>query len=414
MGIWKHFVNSPFAFYAKSLTCLANDIPGNRKLPFFVYTYSHIFMHVSYIEVKGVKRMARKEEILKIFPRELRSLLGQVAGDFKNVQEIRLRAGQPLMMIIGDKEFLVKKNGGLEAGDQIHAGGEEKGALRQEAVWEAFYLVTPKQMKETVEYMGNFSLYAAEEELRQGFLTIQGGHRVGVAGRTLAQGQDIRLMKFISFINVRVAHEMVGCADGIMDYLYSESGEAFLNTLIISPPRCGKTTLLRDVIRQVSSGRYAGLSGGGAKHGGPSGRWIPGMSVGVVDERSELGACYQGIPQNDLGPRTDVLDCCPKSQGMMMLVRTMAPGMIAVDEIGSRADVEAIEYVKNCGCSLAATVHGSSLEDIRQKPALKELLAQTTFERLILLSRKGGAGKVAGIWDGSGAALWKGDERLWR
>lgn len=138
------------------------------------------------------------------------------------------------------------------------------------------------------------------------------------------------------------------------------------------------------------------------------------MSVGVVDERSELGACYQGIPQNDLGPRTDVLDCCPKSQGMMMLVRTMAPGMIAVDEIGSRADVEAIEYVKNCGCSLAATVHGSSLEDIWQKPALKELLAQNTFERLILLSRKGGAGNVAGIWDGSGAALWKGDEKLWR
>ena len=246
-------------------------------------------------------------------------------------------------------------------------------------------------MKETVEYMGSFSLYAAEEELRQGFLTIQGGHRIGVAGRTLVQGQDIRLMKFISFINIRVAHEILGCADPVMDYLYMDR---FLNTLIISPPRCGKTTLLRDIIRQVSNGRSRD-------------RWIPGMSVGVVDERSELAACYQGIPQNDLGVRTDVLDCCPKSQGMMMLVRTMAPSVIAVDEIGSRRDAEAIEYVRNCGCALAATIHGSSLKDIRQKPSMGELLAQGTFERLILLDSRDGPGHVQCIWDGRSRVLYE-------
>ncbi|MCC8027196.1 MAG: stage III sporulation protein AA [Clostridium sp.] len=356
--------------------------------------------------------MERKEEILKIFPRELRSLLGQVAGNFDEVQEIRLRTGQPLMMIIGDKEYLVRRDGGLEAGDRFGMeGGNRQGRGGGSCDRERFYLVKQGQMKETVEYMGNFSLYAAEEELRQGFLTIQGGHRIGVAGRTLAQGQDIRLMKFISFINVRVAHEIIGCADGIMDYLYSDISGEFLNTLIISPPRCGKTTLLRDIIRQVSCGRQQGCAGTSRKEGGGnSGRWIPGMSVGVVDERSELGACYQGVPQNDLGPRTDVLDCCPKSQGMMMLVRTMAPRVIAVDEIGSREDVEAIGYAKNCGCSLAATVHGSSLEDIQQKPALRELLAQMTFERLILLGREKGAGYVSCIRDGSGTILMKGAE----
>lgn len=250
-------------------------------------------------------------------------------------------------------------------------------------------------MKETVEYMCSFSVYAAEEELRQGFITIQGGHRIGVAGRTMAFGQDIRLMKSISFINIRVAHQIQGCANQVMDYLYSDDGR-FLNTLVISPPRCGKTTLLRDMIRQVSDGPRTQRSG----------RRIPGVSVGVVDERSELGACYQGVPQNDLGMRTDVLDCCPKSQGMMMLVRSMAPQVIAVDEIGSREDVQAIEYVRNCGCSLAATIHGSSLEDIMQKPAVGELIQQGAFERMILLDCRGTAGHVASIWDGRGNVLY--------
>ena len=165
---------------------------------------------------------------------------------------------------------------------------------------------------------------------------------------------------------------------------------------ILGPSGSGKTTLLRDMIRQVSDGPRTQRSG----------RRIPGVSVGVVDERSELGACYQGVPQNDLGMRTDVLDCCPKSQGMMMLVRSMAPQVIAVDEIGSREDVQAIEYVRNCGCSLAATIHGSSLEDIMQKPAVGELIQQGAFERMILLDCRGTAGHVASIWDGRGNVLY--------
>ena len=183
-----------------------------------------------------MRQMAKREEILKIFPRELRTILGQVPVDFRDVQEIRLRTGMPLMMICGNREYLVTRDGSLR---------QDTGNMDREM----FLAATQAQMKETVEYMGSFSLYAAEEELRQGFLTIQGGHRIGVAGRTLVQGQDIRLMKFISFINIRVAHQVPGCADGVMDFLYDGK---FLNTLVISPPRCGKTTLLRDMIRQVS------------------------------------------------------------------------------------------------------------------------------------------------------------------
>ena len=144
--------------------------------------------------------------------------------------------------------------------------------------------------------MGGFSLYAAEEELRQGFFTVRGGHRIGVAGRVILKDRQITGLKAASFLNVRVAHEIKGCADQVLPFLYVNG--KFVSTLIVSPPGCGKTTLLRDLIRQVSDGSSQ-------KAGKCS---FAGVNVGVADERSELGACYQGVPQNDLGMRTDVLD----------------------------------------------------------------------------------------------------------
>ena len=133
----------------------------------------------------------------------------------------------------------------------------------------------------------------------------------------------------------------------------------------------------------------------------------PGLTVGVVDERSEIGACYQGVPQNELGIRTDILDCCPKAKGMMMLIRTMSPRVIAVDEIGSREDLEAIEYVMNCGCILIATVHGCSIEDIRQKPVLRKLVEERIFERYVILNCQGKIGNIDQIYDSRGTQLYK-------
>ena len=157
-------------------------------------------------------------------------------------------------------------------------------------------------------------------------------------------------MKYISCINIRLAHQIPGCAAKVMPYIRRKDWVA--HTLIISPPRCGKTTLLRDIIRQLSNGSQ-GFSG---------------LTVGVVDERSELAGCYQGIPQNDLGMRTDVLDGCPKAEGMRMLIRSMSPAVVAVDELGKEEDYKAVETVIHCGCKLIATAHGNSMEDVLSQP----------------------------------------------
>lgn len=315
--------------------------------------------------------MERKDELIKIFSRNIRDILNRVAVNFDEVQEIHLRVGAPLLIVYRNEEFYLNRRGELSLDCRDS------------------YEVTRNELRETMEYISNYSLYAFEEEMKQGFITIQGGHRVGIVGKTILDESGIRTMKFISFINVRLSHQVKGCASPVIPYLY-QNGE-ILHTLIISPPRCGKTTLLRDMIRQISNGSK--------EH--------PGVTVGVVDERSEIGACYQGVPQNELGIRTDILDCCPKARGMMMLIRTMSPRVIAVDEIGCREDLEAMEYVMNCGCKLIATVHGSSIDDIKQKPVLRRLVEERIFERYIVLDNWGQIGHIDQIYDSRGTQLFR-------
>lgn len=314
----------------------------------------------------------RKEEVLKLFSQEIRTVLDKLEIDYLKLQEIRLRIYQPLLIIYQGKEFFVNAEGKLCS--------SHKNA----------YYISPKGVKETMEYVSSYSLYAYEEELRQGYITIQGGHRVGIAGKTVVDGNKIKGIKYISFINIRFTHQIKGCAAKILPYVLS--GRNVQHTLIISPPRCGKTTLLRDLIRQLSDGTEKS----------------PGYTIGVVDERSEIGGCYLGVPQNDVGIRTDVLDCCPKAEGMMMLVRSMAPSIIAVDEIGNYEDIHAIESVIHCGCKLLATVHGNSMEDIRQKPLLDRLVNDRVFERYILLHNQNEVGEVKAIFDARGTCVHHG------
>ncbi len=314
--------------------------------------------------------MDKQEEILRLFSLQIRGILKKLPLEYERLQEIRLRAGKPLLLRYDNQEYFV----------------EEAGSLNLET--DKPYLIRENEIRETMEYISNYSLYAFEEEIRQGFITVRGGHRVGVAGKVVLEKEKIKTIKHIHFLNIRFAHEKKGCADTILEHLWENT--QIYHTLIMSPPGCGKTTLLRDIIRQLSDGT----------------KERKGKTIGLVDERSEIGACYMGIPQNDVGIRTDILDCCPKAEGMMMLIRSMAPDIIAVDEIGSDADVDAIEKAVYCGCRLVGTVHGSSVEELMEKPALRRLLEKKIFKRFVVLKNVRQVGELQGIYDEKGGKLF--------
>lgn len=321
--------------------------------------------------------MTKKEEITKILSAQLKKIVSNLHINYESLQEMRLRTNMPFIIIYDGKEWFVSEEGKLET-------DVEKG-----------YRITAGDLKETLEYISSFSLYAYEDEIRQGFITVQGGHRIGLAGKVILEQGKIKSVKHISFINIRMSHEIIGCGECVLPYIYKEN--EICHTLVISPPGCGKTTLLRDVIRLVSSGNTI----------------CQGVNVGVVDERSEIGACYKGIPQNDVGIRTDILDCCPKAEGMLMLIRSMSPTLIAVDEIGNSEDMDALAYVMNCGCKIFATVHGSSVDDVRNKPILRKLVENKMFHRYIVLGGTNKPGRVQNIFDESGNVLYTGVNETW-
>ncbi len=313
--------------------------------------------------------MDKKKELLRVLSLSIRKVVESIEINYDRLQEVHLRTGKSLLVIYDNKDFFVSRVNGL-----VSASDDN-------------YIVSSDDLRETVEYICNYSLYAYEEELRQGFVTIQGGHRVGFGGKIVCENEKIKSIKNISFLNIRLAHEIIGCARSVLPYIYENDKP--LHTLIISPPGCGKTTLLRDIVRSVSDGNEYGR----------------GMTVGVVDERSEIAACYMGVPQNDVGLRTDVLDCCPKAQGMLMLIRSMSPKVLAVDEIGDDRDIEAIKYVYGCGCKVLVTAHGTDFEDIKRKPFLKEMTVNEMWERYIVLDNNGHVGNIRAIYNQKGIRL---------
>ncbi|MCI8531818.1 MAG: stage III sporulation protein AA [Lachnospiraceae bacterium] len=293
----------------------------------------------------------RYEELFSTFPELLREILEEWKLNRELLQEIRIRAGRPVLAVCRNREYQSVKT------------------------------INRTEMKEILACLSNYSLYACEDELCQGFLSLPGGHRVGVAGRTVMEGGRIRTMTDVSSLNIRVAREVKGCADYVLPCLWER--DRLLHTLIVSAPGCGKTTLLRDCIRQISDGA--------AGHAG--------MTVGVVDERSEIAGSYRGVPENDLGMRTDVLDGCPKAEGMMLLIRSMAPKVVAVDEVGSSEDLHALASAMNCGCVLLATVHAARMEELKTKPVLREMVKTGMFERYVFLEPCRVPGKIRQILD---------------
>lgn len=296
-----------------------------------------------------------KEMIISYMHGDLKNMFLEVSGEtFAKATEIRMRAGKPLLMYAGGMEFFLphEKTSGSKGG----------------------YIITQKDIQKTLELMSGYSLYALEEELKQGYMTLMGGHRVGITGRAVVEGSGVKTLKYINALNIRISHEIKGCGEKIKKYVAEPEP---LHTMIISPPGCGKTTLLRDIVRILSNA---------------------GHNVAVADERSEIAGCYMGVAQNDVGIRTDVLDACPKAEGMMMLLRAMSPEIIAVDEIGKEKDVRAIEEVLSAGVKIFCTVHANSMRDLEKKPALAELVEKNIFERFVVVSNRRGPGTIDAVY----------------
>jgi len=225
--------------------------------------------------------------------------------------------------------------------------------------------VTAQDIAIIIENATGASVHSAADSIRSGFVTMEHGHRLGVCGTAVVRNNEISMLRAFSSINIRVARQIKGAADGII--LQAE------NTLIISPPGAGKTTLLRDMIRQLSDS---------------------GVRCAVCDERGEIAAMHRGIPQFDVGTHTDVLTGAPKAEGIMLLLRSMSPQVIAVDEITASEDVKAIEQSVNCSVKIIATVHADDITEIEQRTATRDLLSRGLFKKIVMINAVNGARKI--------------------
>ena len=294
------------------------------------------------------------KDILSVLPFHISSLIKKCLDkETRCLTEIRLRANQPILLV-------------FEAKDCFVAG----------------HTCTCEDLSYTLQIMSKYSLYAYEQEIKMGFITIQGGHRVGISGQVILEDGNILGIQNISSINIRISREFLGCAEELYSYVLAENSYVY-STLIIAPPRCGKTTILRDLIRLLSTGRGS----------------FSGVQVGVVDERSEIASCQHGVPTVNLGPRVDVMDACPKGKGMLMLIRSMSPTVIATDELGREEDAFAVREALTAGISVLATVHGKSAIELMERPYIGEIIKNGLFDRYVILSRNPQIGTLEKVVD---------------
>lgn len=301
-----------------------------------------------------------RNEILQFLPATIKTiLLAMEAGFCQGIEEIRLRNGQPLILRIGARDFILDARGKFQLDPKLG------------------YIVKADDIFRTIASISDNSLYAFETEISRGYITIPGGHRVGLAGQMVLNHSEIKTIKNFSGIAFRIAREVKGCARDILDFICPVDSLPG-NTLIISAPGCGKTTILRDIARCLSNGSNR----------------RPGCNVTIVDERSEIAGSYLGQPQMDIGIRSDVLDACPKAAGMIMAVRSLAPQVVVTDEIGKSEDIEAIRDCLNAGVTVITSVHGQDVEQIKKRPLLNQLLKTSAFANLVVLSKRNGPGTV--------------------
>lgn len=289
--------------------------------------------------------MKNVRQVIQYFPTNIYNLLiNTLNNNFQieeNLQEIRIRIGRPILLKIRNADIVIE------------------------------YLVTQQEILQTLEKLCDNSIYAYKNQISQGFITIKGGHRIGITGTAVIENEEVQNIKYITSLNFRIAREVLNCSDKILREIIDTKNNNIYNTIIISPPGKGKTTILRDAIRRISNGIE---------------EWnFKGKNCGVVDERGEIAAMYRGIPQNDIGIRTDVIENISKSKGMKMLIRSMAPEVIACDEIGSKEDVQAINEAISSGVKGIFTMHGKDMEDVKNNRDVNFLIENKKIEKVIFI-----------------------------
>ena len=307
-----------------------------------------------------------QEQFVKIFPRDLREKVRK--AEIHGLEEIRVRIGWPVEFLYGNR-----------------------------SEWLGSYdcMMDRNRLDEMLNYITGYSVYAMEEELRQGFLPMKGGHRIGITGHAaydmFPEGGMPRVKNLtdIGGLNIRIAHERKGCAKELLSHL--RNGPSIYNTLFLAAPGGGKTTYLRDVIRLLSTGdeEYEGLK------------------CCVIDERSEIAACVNGKPQNDLGKRCDVLDACPKLIGMKMVLRSMSPEVIAVDELGKAEEFVMLEEMCYSGVRLLGTLHAGEMKDALHNPLIQDAVKKDIIQRFVELKKLPNGSRQCAIYDVQGELLWK-------
>ena len=296
--------------------------------------------------------------LVTVFPTSIRPRMRKINWD--GLEEIRVRIGWPVELIYGNhNEWL----GNYDS------------------------MIDRQCLDEMLNYITGYSIYAMDEEIRQGYITFSGGHRIGITGHanyeSFRDNSEPRITNIVDIggLNIRIAHERKGCAETIVPYLRKE--ESVYNTLFFSAPGVGKTTYLRDVIRILGND----------------------MKISVIDERSEIAACVNGKAQNDLGKRTDVLDACPKEIGMKMVLRSMSPEVIAIDEIGKKEEFALLEKMQNSGVKVLGTIHAGDMEEVLRNPMVRESVKLGSIERFVQLIRKGDGQRCFCIYDGEGKLI---------
>jgi len=280
-------------------------------------------------------------EILQYLSNEIKNqIINSDISSFKTLEEIRLRNNKNIILKFTESEKILK------------------------------YIVKTKDILETLEKITENSLYTYEKQIVNGFITLPKGHRVGITGDAVYESGKVINISHISGMNFRIARQVKDCSKHILNKLY-DKGE-FKNTLIVGVPGSGKTTILKDLIKNISDGS----------------EYAEGITVGVVDERDEIAAMYKGIEQNNLGIRTDVISNLPKELGIKMLIRSMSPKVIAVDELGGKKDSEMINYASRSGVKILATMHGDSIQDVELNPQMYEILQNKIIQEIIVLDKK--------------------------